>query len=134
MAIIEWGPEFELGIEIIDNDHRVIVKHLNELQLAMMFGKGKDIIGEILNGITAYAMHHFKTEERYMLEFCYPGYSEHKAQHEFFLKKVREFYDKLRAGNAGLTLEVFNFLRDWLEAHVQNMDRKYVACFNEHGL
>jgi hemerythrin len=50
------------------------------------------------------------------------------------VKKVTEFRSGLESGKLSLSLEVMNFLSDWLKNHIKVVDKKYASFFNEKGL
>jgi hemerythrin len=107
---------------------------INELYDAMRQGRGKVIIGKTINGLVDYADLHFKTEEKYFDLFGYSDTLAHKREHADFVKKVTEFRSGLESGKLSLSLEVMNFLSDWLKNHIKVVDKKYASFFNEKGL
>ena len=107
---------------------------INELNDAMRSGKGKDALAKIVSGLITYAGTHFKTEERYFDQFGYPDASDHKKEHADFVVKVSEFKDGFTKGKIGLSIEVMNFLSDWLQNHIKGVGKKYGPFFNAKGL
>ena len=134
MALIDWTPGLNLGVEEIDNQHRKLVAMINALNDAMRQGKGNAILGKIIDGLIAYTGAHFKTEEKYFAQVDYPGRLEHVGEHNAFVKKVSDFRAGFAKGKLGLSIEVIQFLSDWLKEHIQGSDRKYVAHFKAAGL
>jgi hemerythrin len=47
---------------------------------------------------------------------------------------VAEFKAKFEAGQTALSIEVLNFLKDWVGNHIQGTDKKYGPFFNKNGL
>jgi methyl-accepting chemotaxis protein/hemerythrin len=56
------------------------------------------------------------------------------ATHKSFVNKVIEFEEKILSGKAAVTMEVMNFLKDWLVKHIKGVDRKYSGFFNDRGV
>ena len=107
---------------------------INELNDAMKQGKGKDILGKIVNGLISYTATHFKTEENYFERFGYPDANQHKKEHIAFVQKVSDFKNGFEKGKLSLSIEVMNFLSDWLQNHIKGTDKKYSQFFNGKGL
>ena len=97
-------------------------------------GGNKEELRKVLEGMTDYALKHFKTEEDYMKEFNYPGYQNHKEEHEDFFDKTLEYFHK--AGNEfhHVSNELPEYLNQWLANHIQGTDRQFIDCFKENGL
>lgn len=131
---LPWKKEYELGIEIIDTQHKEFVQALNDLYLAIGEGNVKEKIYRILSEIQQYVDLHFQTEENYFDEFEYEGAAEHKIKHQEFRDKFAEIKDKYKNDELGMTFELTDFMEDWLLDHLVAMDKKYVTCFKEHGL
>jgi hemerythrin len=134
MALIQWNDSLSVGIVEIDRQHQRLVAMINELHDAMRQGKGKDILGKIINGLVTYAGTHFKTEEKYFDQFQYPEATTHKKEHSDFTQKVAEFKGKFDTGQAVLSLEIITFLSNWLQHHINVIDKKYGPFFNQKGL
>jgi hemerythrin len=135
MAII-WKKEYKLGFSIIDEQHERFVDTLNKIYSAAYEAGKNDALLEIFEDLCKYINEHFNTEEKYFGEFDYENSEEHKALHREFNAKIEEFKlsyfsddDKLK-----IITEIVNFLEDWLFNHLANEDKKYVKCFQKHGL
>jgi hemerythrin len=134
MALIQWNGGLNVGVIEIDKQHQKLVGMINDLNDAMKQGKGKDILGEIINGLANYTVTHFRIEEKYFDQFGYPDTNNHKKEHLNFTKKVTEFKDRFDKGKIGLSIEIMNFLSNWLQNHIKRVDKKYGPFFNEKGL
>jgi hemerythrin-like metal-binding protein len=132
MAFIEWGPEFELGIAAIDNEHKEFFGYVNDLEVSMMAGSSKEEIHDVLENITNYSRKYFDPEEKLMEECAYPDMEEHKEEHRQFLAQIKEFMHKEEVTPVGLSVELFNFLRDWVNNHLQSKDKAFAVYYQEH--
>jgi hemerythrin len=88
----------------------------------------------IMQEMVDYAASHFATEEKYMTRFGFPGYAQHRDEHSAFKKKVLDFQQEYNAGSVALSIEVMDFLVDWLVKHMQSIDKQYSQFFNTKGL
>jgi hemerythrin len=134
MAIIVWRDEYSVGIQKIDEQHKMLFNLVNDLHNAMIDGTGKDHLGTTLNKLLVYTELHFKMEENYMEATHYPGYLTHKKEHDAFKAKTLELQQEFRSGSVGLTISTMNFLRDWLTDHILGTDQKYSAYFVSKGI
>lgn len=134
MPLINWDDKLSVKVKEIDDQHKKLIGMVNDLHDAMIKGSSKDIIGKILSEMTAYTVTHFATEEKYMVKFGYTGYMEHKTEHKNFVVKATDLKAKFDSGKMMLSVEIMNFLKDWLSKHILGTDKKYSACFNENGL
>jgi hemerythrin len=121
-----WKDTYRIGVAEIDVQHRRLFSLADELHSAMNSGKGKAVLEEVLQSLIAYTKTHFATEERLMQRCKYPEFGPHKAQHDEMTKKVVQLQHDFQAGNRMLTIEVMQFLNNWLRQHIGGSDRKYV--------
>ena len=109
----------------LDNDHKRLVDMVNNLFDGVQSGQGKEALGKILDGLIGYTVDHFKREEQFFAQTGYPDNAAHKAQHEDLCKQVLTVQAKYKGGaTATLSLEVMNFLKNWLINHIQGSDKK----------
>jgi hemerythrin len=134
MEYFEWSDDLSVNVKEIDGQHKRLVEMVNSLNAAMLARKGREAQKATIDAMVDYAATHFKFEEANMSQFRFPGFEAHRIEHERFTAKAFEL--KARADRAGfiLTLEIVDFLRDWLQNHIRGTDRQYSECFNEHGL
>jgi hemerythrin len=98
MSLIEWKDEFNLGIEEVDSEHKVLVALINALHDAMLAGTGRADVVEGISEIYTLVSAHFEREEAFMRETRYMAYAEHKEDHEVLLDDLREIIDQVRSG------------------------------------
>jgi hemerythrin len=123
MAIIPWKEEYSVKIEKIDEQHKKLVGYINQLYDAMLIGNGEEAVAEILEGLTIYTIHHFRTEEQLMFSNGYSNYQLHKKQHEELEKQVIDFKNKLNNTNPSIVTELAIFLKSWLITHIAASDK-----------
>lgn len=134
MNIFSWKDSLSVNVREIDNEHKQLVDTLNALYVAMNERRAKGAIGEILNRLAEYTITHFKNEEKLMTRRSFPGYNEHHEEHEAFKAKVADFMAGYKSGKIMLSLEVMNFLKDWLNNHILGQDKEYGRFLNEQGI
>jgi hemerythrin len=134
MALFDWKETYSVGVKEIDNQHKILVGTLNELFEAMRNRAAHEVIAGIVKGLTDYVGVHFSFEEGLMKKHGYPELLSHQKEHQAFVEKVTDFQGKHKAGNLMLSMEVMNFLKDWLKNHIMGTDKKYSAFFNSKGV
>lgn len=60
-----------------------------------------------------------------MLKANYPGYNEHKVEHENLTNKVIEFQKNPKNRGSLISIDLLFFLKDWLINHIEGTDKKY---------
>lgn len=131
--IIEWTDELNVGIQEIDEQHKVLVNLINELYGAMIKGGTKETNGEILNRLVDYTKTHFIVEESLMRILGYEDYDAHKKRHDDFVGQLGELKRTYDQGQAHISMELMNFLKDWLSGHIMKTDKEYAPYFLKKG-
>lgn len=134
MPLINWSENLSVNIKEIDDQHKRLVTMLNELHDAMKAGRGNDSLRKIFDGLLQYVGTHFATEEKYMSMHSYPGYTAHKGEHAKLTEKVLDLKKRFEQGAPVLTVEVMNFLKEWLQNHIIGTDKKYGPFLNNKGI
>lgn len=130
--LMPWSSKMETTISEIDSQHKKLVGMVNKLHKAMRMQKGSQELGDILNGLAEYTVMHFGTEEKYFKKFGYADYSRHKKIHEKLVAKVVGFQNEFNSGKATITMDLMDFLSDWLKNHIMKTDMEYVPFLKEH--
>ncbi len=134
MTLIPWDESYNLGIREIDEQHQSLVALINQLHDAMLAQKTRTVLGEIIQEMAKYTEFHFGTEERYFDEYGYPEALAHKREHDEFIQKVAEFSKNQELGKIMLSMDIINFLQDWLIDHIIGTDRHYAPFLKARGL
>jgi hemerythrin len=131
MSFVAWSDEFGVGIEELDIQHRKWFDILNRLHDAMKEGKSKDVMDELFTELIDYTKYHFESEEEYLKNNNYPDIPSHLEVHTALKNQVIDFSEQYKNGSIGLSVQLFNLLKDWLQNHIMNIDKKYAVFFGK---
>lgn len=120
-----WTDDLSVNNVDIDNEHKQLFALLDSFYQGLMDNSPKLRLQELIIGLIDYTKTHFTREEAYMRRLAFPEYEMHKKQHDLFIDKAESFHGKLKEGKMILSLEVTNFLKDWLVNHIKGSDQKY---------
>lgn len=134
MSTFVWNEKYRVNVKELDDQHRVLIGLVGQLDDAMREGKGKETLGLILGKLVDYTKTHFAAEERLMKACGYPEYHEHRLIHEKMAAKVIDLQHQFKAGKVMLSLEVMKFLTDWLQKHILGTDKKYSPFLSKESL
>ncbi len=133
-GMMQWVDELSVNVRWVDEQHIRLIDLINELHKAMGAGKGKDAVAGIIHDLREYTVFHFGNEDK---EFARLGYSEsesHMAAHRMFIAKIEDFEEQVRSGRSTVSMEILDFLKDWLVQHIMGVDQQYSPFFNKNGI
>lgn len=130
---MEWNESFVLGIEEIDEQHKMIVEHFRMLSDAIHDVREQEVLADMAKFLIEYARFHFATEERYMKQFAYPDMTEQISEHEQFSRDAIDLQSKLSDGANShmLAVELTGKLFRWVFQHIRDHDRKMAQYIKE---
>lgn len=123
MTYWEWDDSFAIGIEEIDEQHKKIIKFINELQIAFSYNK-MYMIEEVIDKLIAYVHSHFRYEEELMEEAGYPLTEAHKLSHSAFVDRIISFKARYEDGE-NVAKSLRNELQLWMLNHIKYDDNDY---------
>lgn len=134
MALFKWNDTLSVRVGAFDIHHRKLIDIMNELHDFMLNGRPQEIIEKTLTELLNYTKYHFEEEERVMQAHNFEGYSEHKAEHDTFVAKINECMNTYKTSPLSLTIDLMDFLREWLTGHIMRTDQQYSGFLNGKGI
>lgn len=125
----QWSARYEVGVEVIDGQHRHLLELINRLQHALQGGTGLEDLVASLKELVHYTEHHFATEERLMDEVGASA-ERHRGEHQRLLEGLMRFTARLDATSVS---DSSHFLQDWLFRHIDEVDRPFGALLRTRG-
>lgn len=123
MGHLVWTSELDIGIEVIDNQHRRIVDYINALYDASLTGDRAQI-GMVIEQLIEYTLSHFAFEEELQEQAGYPFVKAHQKVHQLFARRVGEFQQRYELGE-DVAEPLLTLLRTWLINHIRRDDADY---------
>jgi hemerythrin len=136
MNKIRWDDSLSIGIELIDEQHKKWLEHLDNVSTAIESQQGLGQIAKTLGFLDDYTRFHFSTEEKHMTENDYPGLKGHRAKHEELKGTLANLIQDFEEEGATHTLadSINTFLGNWLVNHIQQVDQQFGAFVKEKGI
>lgn len=135
MPLMSWTKEqFGTDVSIFDQQHQTLFDLLNQLHDAIPSGD-RSLIEERLSALVEFVKQHFADEERYMQQYGYPEekLQAHQKEHQELLAACGEVCQKFEAGG-DISQEVTQFVKQWLEHHIPDIDRDYGPFLRAKGV
>jgi len=116
---IEWTEALTIGIDAIDDDHRMLIDMFNRSQQA-----NEIECGVLLDQIIEFTVTHFEREEVVMAACNYPWIDNHHQVHQLLIAQAEKMGKQLNQGELGVD-DLARFLGSWLLDHTQVMDMAF---------
>ncbi|MDR0525305.1 MAG: bacteriohemerythrin [Spirochaetaceae bacterium] len=126
-AFIVWDDRYVIGIPVVDEQHKALLKLTNELYEACRRGDAaaREEFKDTIRRTVDYVKFHFSDEEKILERVKYPKIGEQKHQHECFVRKVLEDVKNFENGKTFVPNQFVRFLRDWILEHIAVADKEY---------
>lgn len=131
LEAFKWTNEFSVGIEEIDNQHKVLFELINRMFIAALKREDHRVSLEILDALVDYTKTHFALEERLLASAGYEKLAEHQMEHRAFIDKLGTMAQKFLAEEKTITFELINFLKHWLKEHILETDMAYATVLSQ---
>ncbi len=131
---LSWCSGYEIGVPLIDKEHKEIVNHFHRLYQFMKECRGQDYYKELITFLQEYVVRHFENEERLQVELHYPEYDNHRHLHELFRTRIQELVIKDASENVSNQdlIKLNLFIKDWLIHHIMVEDTKIGLFYKEN--
>lgn len=131
---LSWKESYSVGVKMLDDDHKKLIKLLNQFQTAYDYHTGEAFERTALDELVDYTKYHFEREEGLMQELGYPDFAAHKAQHESMIREVSGFVQAYEMDGHEALDGVVNYLKGWLINHINGTDKQYGPFMNGKGI
>ncbi len=121
---MEWYDDYNIDVELIDDQHRELVNVVTRLQESLSSGAVNSEIGEALKFLVQYTQQHFTDEEKLMTTIGFTEIDSHKRMHVKLIDDVKNILLDLKKGKSIHPYELIDFLTEWLINHIRNEDKK----------
>jgi hemerythrin len=128
-GIVEWDNRYTVGIQLIDDQHRELLKLINNIYLGCMKDDegAKNYFRLTIHGLVNYIKYHFSTEEQLLARIEYPDSAAHKRQHSEFIRDIVERAESFERGHSISPKGYIRYIRDWIVTHITLIDKKYAT-------
>jgi len=133
-SYVKWKDAYNVGVDLIDEDHQKLMNLINKLKMAVRYHTGECYEKQAMDELAEWTRTHFAREERLMQRHGYPGYEEHKKQHDAMLARVAASIEDYDERGHDALVDVAPLVRDWLVNHIHNIDQSYARYLREKGL
>jgi len=132
---LPWDSRLDIGVELIDRQHRELFHRLGDLLVALLANRGRSESEKVLAFLGTYVVEHFSAEERLMAAHGYPEATAHRRQHADFVKAFGVLRVELEKGGPSVALAVRanRVIASWLREHIGTADRALGEFLGANG-
>jgi hemerythrin len=125
---LTWRDDWLLQIELLDADHRELVRLMNRLSDA----DDLDPLPRRITQLIEHLRRHFHVEQVFLRSIDYPDLEQHTREHALQLAELVDMSRRF-AGSDAAVLEgaELRALKDWFFNHVIAEDRRFAAYYRE---
>ncbi|MDR2376020.1 MAG: hemerythrin family protein [Treponema sp.] len=136
--LVKWDDKYSVGIPLIDEQHKELIRLTNELYQGCLAGDATayDFFFNTIRKAMNYVKYHFSAEEKILENIKYPYLAEHKKQHEDFVLKMVEDVKSFQKGKKFVPNNFVRFLKEWILSHIAIVDTqyaKYIISLKKQG-
>jgi len=126
MGYYQWDASLDIGVEAMNEEHKVLIGHMNTVYDKNMAKVPKEELEGSIQALFDYVIKHFADEEAYMASIQFPGLDAHRQLHDNLLTELKRHIEVFANSDATQVSEQFvMFLKLWLTTHIRGIDIKY---------
>jgi hemerythrin len=127
LSPLGWIPAFAVGEELLDQQHRKLMRDLNELTDLLFESSSWSSVVKKCEELREDSIEHFKTEEEVLNRTAYPQFAQHRSVHRQLEWQLDDIVGHLvRVPHASRTdIEGALYLRSMLIDHFFRKDFAY---------
>ncbi len=133
MSTFEWSSDYNIGIKVIDQQHRRIIDYINQVYAAPKSSAARAELKEVLTNLIDYTLSHFAFEEALLEEANYADLQEHQLTHANFCNLIEHMQTRFNSGD-DVSTELAELLQRWLLQHILTDDRSYARIIKTRFL
>lgn len=127
MSQIAWDKSYEIGVDFIDKEHKILFSTMNKLlSLSESGEKSEWVCREGIKYLKSHTDQHFDHEEAYMRSISYSEYDIHKLLHDDFRFNTMPALEEELEESKYSTESIRHFLGvciGWVISHTQTEDQ-----------
>ena len=130
-----WKDSYELGLPVIDGQHRKLVEYLDNLNRAIHAGRPNHEVVQCVHFLQQYTDEHFHSEEKFLADRRVPGLEDHKRLHQAFrsnVDRVKQAVETNLAMDQSVQL-IRSILVHWILEHITGTDKLYAFYLRAGG-
>jgi hemerythrin-like metal-binding protein len=128
---IEWHDDFSVGVDVIDEQHKMLLQVINTFLSSLQDSDDRFAIGRSLDDMIKYTEYHFYSEQ--LLLERHPDFLAHLNQHWQLLKQAKKIQEDFQQ-HLELKADIFDFLLSWLKEHILGTDKVYFSYLIKNHL
>jgi hemerythrin-like metal-binding protein len=126
--LLTWRDSWLLDIELLDADHREMVRLINRLG---DLGDSSTLARRV-NQLIEHLRRHFHVEQVFLREIDYPDLDRHAREHALQLAELVDLARRLaRSDKRVLDATDLGALKDWFFTHVVAGDRRFADYYRQ---
>ena len=124
MNLLQWNPEYSVGIDSMDDEHREMIELINDTYAKLDSNSGAEEVEACLGDIFSTISMHFALEEKIMRRAKYAEYQAHKKDHEDLLDQIRDLMDDFVDDPSQGAQRLEQSLSGWFAGHFSSFDAR----------
>jgi len=124
MSFLNWTDVLDIGLPLIDDQHKELFAISNDLLDAIARKEGEAALVDIFKRLREYTEYHFKEEEAYMRSLGYPNMEQHAKEHSKLIVNVNKLRKKIANGDDVSPEMGAEFISNWIIDHIMHSDSK----------
>lgn len=124
MERFTWQDKFNTGIQLLDNQHKKLLKMITMLEDSIEKGNTEETIAVVIKSLVFYTKWHFSEEEKVMKKLGYTEIDIHKGYHKSFIEQLVGKLMALKEERTVSAYEIIAMLKKWFAQHIMVEDKK----------
>jgi hemerythrin len=133
MEKLQWDESLSVGVELIDQQHRMLIQRLDDFATAAEASQGTAQVVNTLAFLIEYTEFHFDAEEKHMAETGYPGREDHQDMHKdlktTLARLEQDFHEE--GATQMLAEAIHTLMVNWLVKHIREVDVQFGTYLND---